>query len=544
LDELINRDAVRESAFTCQGGKEKCDRKCQISRIRIKGNVYPFGGVCNKYYNVRLNREVDAEQFDYVALRQKLLYEKYGVLSEDNNSNQDKPSRTVGIVRSFLTHSFYPLYSNFFNKLGYRVILSDAIDPEGISRIESAFCLPAEVSHGSFANLLKKKMDYLFLPHVTQIEVKNVPTYSKTCVFVQGESYYLRATFRKEIEQSAAVVLSPVLRLDKGYETEEQKFVDMAKIMGVAERIAKDAFKWACQQQRGFESELVEHGKKALEYLDNNKDTFGVVLFGRPYSAFTGDTNMGIPHKVASRGYVIIPHDMLPASDYKVHHKMFWGMGQKMMKASQFVKDHENLFGFYITNFSCGPDSFLLGYFRNYMKDKPSLTLELDQHTADAGIDTRIEAAVDIITRYRRLTKVQPVKTSYVPAKVVQSGKDIKIISSDGTEYPLAHENVEMIIPSMGKLSAEGAAAVFRGLGVNASAVPVPDNNVLLTGRKNTTCKECLPYILTTGSLINHVNKKKNGKVTIYLMATGGGPCRLGQYGTAMEQLIEKHEIR
>ena len=64
------------------------------------------------------------------------------------------------------------------------------------------------------------------------------------------------------------------------------------------------------------------------------------------------------------------------------------------------------------------------------MKDKPSLTLELDQHTADAGIDTRIEAAVDIIMRYRRLTKVQPVKTSFVPAKAVYCGKDIKIISA------------------------------------------------------------------------------------------------------------------
>ena len=544
LDELINRDAIRESAFTCQGGKEKCDRKCQISRIRIEGKVYPFGGVCNKYYNIRLNREVDTEQFDYVALRQKLLYGKYGVLSEDNNLNLDKPSRTVGIVRSFLTHSFYPLYSNFFNKLGYRVILSDEIDPEGISRIESAFCLPAEISHGSFANLLKMKPDYMFLPHVTQIEVKNVPTYSKTCVFVQGESYYLRATFRKEIEQSAAVVLSPVLRLDKGYESEEQTFVDMAKKMGVAEKSAKEAFKWACLKQRGFEAELIEHGKKALAYLDKNKDTFGVVLFGRPYSAFTGDTNMGIPHKVASRGYVIIPHDMLPASDYQVHHKMYWGMGQKLMKSSQFVKDHENLFGFYITNFSCGPDSFLLGYFRNFMKDKPSLTLELDQHTADAGIDTRIEAAVDIITRYRRLKKVVTEKTSYVPAKAVYIGKEVRIVSSDGVEYPLTHEKVEMIIPSMGKLSAEGAAAVFRGLGVNASAVPVPDNNVFLTGRKNTTCKECLPYILTTGSLIDHISKKNNDKVTVYLMATGGGPCRLGQYGTAMEQLIEKHEIR
>jgi len=544
LDTLINRAAIKENSFTCHGGKEKCDRKCLISRIRIEDKIYPFGGICNKYYNLRLNREVDAQQFDYVALREKLIFEKYGVKTAEINTNADRPSRTVGIVKSFITHSYYPLYSNFFSKLGFNVILSDDIDPDGIARIESAFCLPAEISHGSFSSLIKKKPDYIFLPHIAQIEVKNVPTYSKTCVFVQGEPYFLKATFRKEIEQAAIAVLSPVLRMDRGYESEEQKMVDIARKMGVNERISREAYRFACVQQRAFENELMEHGKKALEYLDKNKNTFGVVLFGRPYNAFTGDANMGIPHKVASRGLLIIPHDMLPVESYSVHHKMFWGMGQKLMKASQYVKEKENLFGFYITNFSCGPDSFLLGYFRRYMQEKPSLTLELDQHTADAGIDTRIEAAVDIITRYRRLSRIAAKDCGFCQATIIQNGKELRVRASDGTEYPLSHEKVEILVPSMGRYSAEGMAAVFRGIGINARALPVPDKDVLLEGRKNTSCKECLPYIMTTGSYIHYLNNRKDdSKVSVYFMATGGGPCRLGQYGTTMEHLIEKNQI-
>ncbi len=352
LDELIGRSAVKEGSFICAGGKEKCDRKCEISRIRVADKIYPFGGICNRYYNLRFNHEVNTEEFDLVAIRQKLLFEKYGVQSVNCALDFDKPARTVGVLKSFLTHSFYPLYSNFFNKLGFRIILSDDIDPEGISRIEAAFCLPAEISHGSFSALLKRKPDYLFLPQVAQIEVPNVSTYSKTCVFVQGEPYYLKATFRKELEQSTAVVLSPVLRFDKGYEAEESKFVQIARNMGVGERDARNAYRHACKIQREFERELLDHGKRALEYLDNNKETFGVVLFGRTYNAFTSDANMGIPHKVASRGFLVIPNDMLPFSDYPVHQKMFWGMGQKLMKASQFIKERENLFGFYITNFS------------------------------------------------------------------------------------------------------------------------------------------------------------------------------------------------
>ncbi len=542
LDELISRTAIKENSFVCQGGKEKCDRKCEISRIRIDDKIYPFGGVCNRYYNLRFNREVKTEEFDLVAIRQKLLYETYGV--NPGTSLPDKAVKTVGIVKSFLTHSFYPLYSNFFDKLGFRIVLSDLIDPEGISRIEAAFCLPAELSHGSFSALLQKKPDYIFLPQVAQIEVPNVPTYSKTCVFVQGEPYYLKATFRKELEQSAAVILSPVLRFDKGYENEEQKIIEMARKMGVSEKDARNAYRYACKKQREFEKDLLDHGKKALDFLDKNKETFGVVLFGRPYNAFTGDANMGIPHKVASRGYMIIPHDMLPVSEYPVHHKMFWGMGQKIMKAAQFVKDRENLFGFYITNFSCGPDSFLINYFRRIMQEKPSLTLELDQHTADAGIDTRIEAAVDIILRYRRLSRVKIEKSKFQQALLIVNGKNIRVTSSEGIEYPLNHKNVEVVIPSMGRYGSEGAAAVLRGMGINAKALPVADKDVLLEGRKNTTCKECLPYIITTGSYLKYLkNRKDKTIVTVFFMATGGGPCRLGQYCTSLEYLIEKNQL-
>jgi hypothetical protein len=108
LDALIERHAIREGGFTCAGGKEKCDRKCEISRISVAGKSYPFGGACNKYYNMRLRKEVDAGLFDLVAIRQNLLFHKYGVIDALVESNQDKPAKTVGIMRSFMTHLLFP----------------------------------------------------------------------------------------------------------------------------------------------------------------------------------------------------------------------------------------------------------------------------------------------------------------------------------------------------------------------------------------------------------------------------------------------------
>jgi len=54
-----------------------------------------------------------------------------------------------------------------------------------------------------------------------QVPVANVPTYSRTCVL----SRVSRITFRhvpQEIESGATGILSPILKMDKGYESAER----------------------------------------------------------------------------------------------------------------------------------------------------------------------------------------------------------------------------------------------------------------------------------------------------------------------------------
>jgi len=242
---------------------------------------------------------------------------------------------------------------------------------------------------------------------------------------------------------------------------------------------------------------------------------------------------------------MVIPFDMLLLDDYVIDKKMYWAMGQKIMKAAQMIKKRKNLFGVYITNFSCGPDSFILGYFRDCMKSKPSLTLELDQHTADGGIDTRIEAALDIMrVSYNTLNSPSGFnKTKYVPARIIYE-KQPYIISSYGIKHSLRDSQVEMVFPSMGKFSTQSVAAVFRSYGIMTKALPIPDESTLLEGKKNTICKECLPYAITVGSFMSYLKTiKDSNKLVLLLMATSAGPCRLGQYSKALEQIIIKNKL-
>lgn len=113
---------------------------------------------------------------------------------------------------------------------------------------------------------------------------------------------------------------------------------------------------------------------------------------------------------------------------------MYWAMGQAILKGARFTARHPQLYGAYITNFSCGPDSFLLNYFRDIMGTKPSLTLELDSHSADAGIDTRIEAFLDVVRSYIEITggRVARKDSSFRPARITVEKGRARVLDSEG----------------------------------------------------------------------------------------------------------------
>ena len=66
------------------------------------------------------------------------------------------------------------------------------------------------------------------------------------------------------------------------------------------------------------------------------------------------------------------------------------------------VQRHPNLFLLCVSNFSCTIDAFTHSMLASEMGSKPYLILEIDAHTADAGVQTRLEAFLDIVRNYRR----------------------------------------------------------------------------------------------------------------------------------------------
>ncbi len=540
LSELAGREITYERHFTCKGS-ENCDRKCPVKVLRINGKRYPFGGACSRYSNSRREGGSLTQGRDFVFEREKLLFEEvFG------HGHAAEGQKTVGLNRSLLTHSFLPLYAQFFTSLGFRVILPQEKDPSAVTKLGASFCFPVELAHSYFAELQRQDPDYFFLPQVRGLPVTDRGKVGTICPLAQGEPYYLKAAFPELYENHK--VLTPVLDFTRGLQAAQPAFLELGRKLGLDNASTRKAFQEAVSRQEGFIAALKSRGTRLLDDLHANPDRKAIVLFGRSYNAFTSEANLGISQKFASRGLDIIPCDFLPYEQEESFPNMYWASGQMNIQAARAVQKHPQLFGVFISNFSCGPDSFIVGYFREIMGSKPSLTLELDSHSSDAGLDTRIDAFLDIIEGY--------LKTQTAGSKALSAGKQPRPLAllekgfvylqlPDGEKRPLNHPEVTLLLPSMGKESTALLAASLNYSGVKALQVPEPGEKELMLGQGHSNCKECLPLQLTVGSLLRYLQENPPGpqESLIYFMPDTSGPCRFGQYQVFINQLLDRLEI-
>jgi predicted CoA-substrate-specific enzyme activase len=543
LRALADREVEYKDPFVCTGGRERCDIGCSVNRVVIEDRTYPFGGACNLYYNVRHRLKVDTASHDLVVQRQRLVFEEYAPTVNDLPAN----APTVGIPRTFLVNTYYPLFAHFFKELGLRPMISDELDQEGLDQTAAPFCYPCEMAHGFFKNLLERDPDMIFLPHISGVHVENGLSPSITCPLLQGEPFYLRGAFEDRLHGKK--VLTPHLDLSASHEKQRTQFEKMADQLGVDRWRARAAYDRARAAQDGMRKRMLRMGEQKLREIESDPQQIGVVLFGRPYNAFVAEANKGIPHKFASRGITVIPVDFLDLAPYPVKDHMYWSIGQMNLKGAEFIKDHPQLFGTYITNFSCGPDSFIVGYFRDILEAKPSLTLELDNHTADTGLETRIEAFLDIVARYRKLQNSESITVRgskrFKQAVVEISDDAFQIVTTEGEKVSFSDPRVRLVFSSMNQFISQAFAAAFRSRGIRTHTLPAMTEEDLKLGRGNTTCKECLPLQLTTGALIRYLQEERpEGEITGYFMPTADGPCRLGQYKDFIGDFINNREIR
>jgi predicted CoA-substrate-specific enzyme activase len=524
LESIIQEELKHLGSVVCKS----CKNLCRIERYDVGGRRFLFGGSCSKYEHQWKGSEKYDEKEDLVQKRNELLF------GEDNNNNNAKVSRdkkTIGIPRALLTHSLYPLYSTFLKELGHKVILSD-IDDEKELMTNAPFCYPIQVLHGAVYDLVKRKVNTIFLPHVVHMTKNDSWIESTFCPITQASPYFISQAFQD------AKILKPVLDFSRGYKEEDALIQLAINELHHTKKLAKQAYKKAVEAQVAIEQQFKQLGQEAIDRLKGTND-IGILLIGRSYNAFPPETSLKIPKKLASMGITVIPFDFLEKTDT---HDIPWYFANYVKVAIDLALKNENLFILYINSFSCTIDAFVQNYVRSEMTSKPYLFLELDAHTADAGIQTRLEAFLEIVKNFQKSKRPVIEETFQVTKVKRRKGKTV-VITSDNKTLDIKDSRVKLYFPAFSKYHSDIITRGFNMLGYHMGHTPDIQLEFPVKGLRCSSGKECIPLPVVLGQILTIVENRKPGEVVGLYMIRGGSPCAVYSYFHYIEQFIESNKL-
>jgi predicted nucleotide-binding protein (sugar kinase/HSP70/actin superfamily) len=169
---------------------------------------------------------------------------------------------------------------------------------------------------------------------------------------------------------------------------------------------------------------------------------------------------------------------------------------------------------------------------------KPYLILEIDAHTADAGVQTRLEAFLDIVTNYReaRTTPRQP----FIPCRLSSGGE---IIHTSGASVPLTDPRVKIYFPNFSQWHARAFAMAARWMGLHPGPLLPLDRNQLEHGLQYTSGRECLPLPICLGQLLHISQHRQPGEIAGFYMIRGGAPCVSESYMDYFERFLAEQRL-
>lgn len=314
--------------------------------------------------------------------------------------------KTIGIPRALLYYYLFPLWETFFGQLGFKVILSPSTDKRivdrGVQIAVDEVCYPVKIYYGHVASLIGR-VDYLFLPRLISIERK-----SFICPKFMGLPDMIRASFTN---------LPPII--DQTFDDSQRNtglyddFLELGRKLGFRPKEIRHAYRQAMSSWLDYQNQM-QQGSHPMKILDGfntpvkGENPIKIGLLGHGYNLYDRYASMNIVKKLHDLGAEIITAEMIP--DPVIHQaarllpkKIFWTLGHRVVGSALYLITREDVAGLiHVASFGCGPDSMTGEILQRLVRrhgQKPLLTLTIDEHTGEAGLDTRLEAFIDMINR-------------------------------------------------------------------------------------------------------------------------------------------------
>ncbi len=391
--------------FTCKG----CSNACAIQEFDVEGEKTYWGDKCSDRFRKRAKSDRKPVIADLEAMRRGWL------MDESNLPAVPANAPSVGVPLAMYSLELLPFYRTLLAHCGLKTVLSEPtnrrIVEAGLGAVVAEPCFPIIIAHGHVADLVARGVDYLWLPCVMNSQTRWMDNESHVCPWGQ--------TLPHVVKQSPAFAavpaenwLTPVLSFRAGRAGLKRELRPWADRLDISPKVMNRAIDAALAAQKAFRDKCHAAGQEALAKLEKTGQP-GIVVFGRPYNVHDAGVNLSVMRKMREYyGVNVIPLDFLDVEDIDIrdlNENMYWNYGRRIIATARLLGEHPNLHAVYVTNFKCGPDSFVKHFIRPAARGKPFLTLQFDGHSNDAGMMTRCEAYLDSKGFLRPAVEVLPV---------------------------------------------------------------------------------------------------------------------------------------
>ena len=332
----------------------------------------------------------------------------------------------VGIPRALTFYQHYPMWRTLFEELGAETVVSPSttrgILAAGAARVVAETCMPAKIFCGHCVSL-GRDVDFIFIPSLRSIE----PQVYNCSKFV-GLPDLVRQT-AKDI----APVIDIEIDVNKGLRKVREE------IHRVGRRFTRLPWKIdrALDRALAVDREYQETMRRGLTPPEAIELLFGdqpyrpspvrasctlttaprplvVALIGHPYNIYDEYVNHNLVGRLRAMNVKLVTPEMisLEGLDQGISilvGKPYYTYEREVVGAGGYYLTQQVDGIISVVAFGCGPDSLMIDVVARAARrrfNKPLLSITIDEHTAEAGLVTRLEAFVDMLQRRLARQKV------------------------------------------------------------------------------------------------------------------------------------------
>lgn len=315
-------------------------------------------------------------------------------LTKEKETVETKRKYKIGIPRGLFFYEHGKLWERFFKELGFDTMISPptnrAILDLGVKNCSSETCLPVKVFHGHVL-YLKDKADYIFIPRYISY-IRNETSCPKFCGLPDMVSCNLKRDInvieiRINKNSGENCTRADLFRLSKTFD------IDLQTVISTYNKIVDHNLNKAAESLHSIEN-------------DKNSELPQIAVIGHPYMTEDPYLSMKLIEKLEDKGYRVLTirdtdsgerfRNAVPFSG-----RQFWSTAYDTLGGAVSLSNSRNLKGLiYLTPFACGLDSIVTEFIERRLKNRTDINymkLTVDEHTGEAGFDTRVEAFLDML---------------------------------------------------------------------------------------------------------------------------------------------------